>query len=477
MPISSSRRVPPPLAATCTGLLGLALCVPAVRAADAFIPVQDAPAAFYCGSAPGPAVRASTLAELVATGMKENSETRVAWTQAEDAALELGIVRSKYGPILAAQAVTLYDHAALPLPKNLAPDGYFKSDAEALVPQVSLKWRLYDGGGKQAALDGAAQMLARAHFGFTAAHRRITILITQQYYRLAGQVARRDAAAASLQSMVAVEQLARARQARGLGTVPETLQAAAQVAEARLRVEEADAAAQEARMALLEASGIRPDGTACIAVPAIAAEPAAPQPDIEQLVARAIATRPEVGAAMAQLRAGEADIALAQSAYGPTVSLVAHAGQNMGRMRSGGGEWSSVHQPVYGIGLTFEIPLYDGRIRSSNVRLAQSKAEAAQAQLDGMKNKVIHEVIKASHDVEVAQRRGASSAAALAAATASFDATFASYRRGLSTMPELQSAAASLARSRTAGSEAGADLLTARAVLAFAGGDLVELEP
>lgn len=451
-------------------LLALLLCVPMTCVAD-----QTAPQEVYCGSMP--VGTAKTLSELVASGMKENSETRVAWTQAEEAALELGIVRSKYGPILAAQAVMLADHSALPLPKNLAPAGYFKSDGEALVPQLSLKWRLYDSGGKQAALEGAAQQLARANFGFTASHRRITILITQHYYRLSAQVARLNAVTASLENAISIEQLARARQSRGLSTMPETLQAAAQVAEARLRVEEADAGAQDARMALLEASGQRPDVTACIVVAMGARKADAPQRDMERLVANAIATRPEVGAAIAQLKAGDAEIQRARSEYGPTVSLIAHIGQNMGRMRSGGGEWSSVNQPVYGIGLTFDIPLYDGKIRSSNVRMAQSKAEAAQARLDGLKNQVIHEVVKASHDLAVAQRRGASSAAAMTAAAESFEATFASYRHGLSTMPELQSAAAALARARSADSEAGADLLTAHAVLAFASGDMVELDP
>lgn len=453
----------------------LALTLLPAAAADDFSSTR-LPAS-YCGAEGAPRAAASSLAELVDTGMKQNSDTRVAWSQAEEAALELGIVRGKYGPILAAQAVALHEHAAFPLPKNLNPNGYFKSDAEGLVPELSLKWRLYDGGGREAALDRAAQLLARADFGFSATHRRVTILITQQFFRLAAQVARLEAVQASLRSAVAVEQTAQARQRRGLGTAPETLQARAQVAEARLRLEEADAAAQDARMALLEAVGLRPDAAACIALPAMPPLAAPVQRDIEALIERAVAARPEVGAALAQVRAGDAGIRQAQSEYGPKLSLAAHVGQNIGRLRSDGGDWSTVNQPVYGIGLSFEIPLYDGQIRSNELKSARSKAEAATAQLDGVKNKVIHEVVKASHDLGVAARRRESSAALLAAATQSFDATLASYRQGLATMPELQSATAALARARLADSEAGADVLTARAVLSFAGGDMIELGP
>src|SRR5471030_2871042 len=419
----------------------------------------------YCGlpvqgaSVDGPSASgaANTLAELLAIGMKQNTETRVAWSQAEEAALNLGIARSKYGPILAAQAAALHDHAAFPLPKALNPNGYFKSDAEALVPALTLKWLLYDGGGREAVLDRAGQQLAGANFGFSATHRRVTIQITQQFFRLSAQ-------------------LAQARQHRGLGTAPETLQARAQVAEAQLQMEAADAAAQDVHMALLEAAGMRPDASACVALPAPPATLTPAQQNVAQLVERAIASRPEVDAAVAQVRANEAGVRQARSEYGPKVMLAAHAGQNIGRSRSDGGDWSNVNQPVYGIGLVFDLPLYDGQIRRNEVRSAQSKQETAEAQLDGVKNKVVHEVVKAYHDLTVAARRRESSGALLAAATRSFDATLASYRQGLATMPELQSALAALARARGADGEAGADLLTARAVLSFASGDLIDID-
>ena len=438
----------------------------------------------YCGlpvqgaSVDGPSASgaANTLAELVAIGMKQNTETRVAWSQAEEAALNLGIARSKYGPILAAQAAALHDHAAFPLPKALNPNGYFKSDAEALVPALTLKWLLYDGGGREAVLDRAGQQLAGANFGFSAAHRRVTIQITQQFFRLSAQVARLAAAQDTLHSAQAVEQLAQARQHRGLGTAPETLQARAQVAEAQLQMEAADAAAQDVHMALLEAAGMRPDASACVALPAPPATLTPAQQNVAQLVERAIASRPEVDAAVAQVRANEAGVRQARSEYGPKVMLAAHAGQNIGRSRSDGGDWSNVNQPVYGIGLVFDLPLYDGQIRRNEVRSAQSKQETAEAQLDGVKNKVVHEVVKAYHDLTVAARRRESSGALLAAATRSFDATLASYRQGLATMPELQSALAALARARSADGEAGADLLTARAVLSFASGDLIDVD-
>src|SRR5471030_1799038 len=477
----ATRRIAAPAPILNGALYLLAFCVLMLRpaaAADHDVGRDaigaSADPAIYCGlptqevSADGAARSGmfasgapNTLADLVAIGMKQNTDTRVAWSQAEEAALNLGIARSKYGPILAAQAAALADHAAFPLPKTLNPNGYFKSDAEALVPALTLKWLLYDGGGREAVLDRAGQQLAGANFGFSAAHRRVTLQITQQFFRLSAQVARLAAAQDTLHSAQAVEQLAQAR---------------AQVAEAQLQMEAADAAAQDVHMALLEAAGMRPDASVCVALPAPPATLTPAQQNVAQLVERAIASRPEVDAAVAQVRANEAGVRQARSEYGPKVMLAAHAGQNIGRSRSDGGDWSNVNQPVYGIGLVFDLPLYDGQIRRNEVRSAQSKQETAEAQLDGVKNKVVHEVVKAYHDLTVAARRRESSGALLAAATRSFDATLASYRQGLATMPELQSALAALARARSADGEAGADLLTARAVLSFASGDLIDVD-
>jgi len=458
-------------------MIAFALLLPLCASAA---PAEDS-AAFcggsYTGNASVPsATQPQTLADLVAIGMKNNTDTRTSWLQAEDAALGLGITRSKFGPILAAEAAALHEHAAFPLPKTLEPRGYFKTDAEAVVPAVTLKWLVYDAGGKEAALEQASQSLSAARFGFSATHRKVTILITRQFFHLSAMLARRDAAQSALDNAGKVQQVAQARQGRGLGSAPETLQARAALAEAQLQLEEAGAAVEDARMAVLEATGLRPDTALCMAVPTTAPAPEAER-SVDQLVASAIASRPEMQAALAQVKAGEAGVDLAKSEYGPKVLLQAHAGQNIGRTRANGGDWATVNQPMYGIGLVFQLPLYDGVIRANNVAIARSKQETAEAKLDGVRNQVVHEVIKAHLDLQLARRRGESSAALLVSAQEAFDATLKSYRQGLSTMQELTSSTAALARARTAHSQAIADQHTARAVLAFAAGDMVDVLP
>ena len=418
-----------------------------------------------------------TLSDLVGIAMENNPDTRVAWTQAEEAALNLGITRSKYGPMLAAQASGLYERSTFPLPKSLIPSGYFKSDAEALIPALTFKWLLYDFGGRSAAIDEADQTLAGANFGFTATHRKVSISVTQQFYSLATQVARKAAAQASLESAQQVQESAQARQERGLGTAPDTLQARAATAEALLNLEGADAAVDDARMALLETAGVRPDTYLCVSIPTVGSSQRASEGDLDHLIDQAIATRPEVNAAVARVKAAGAAIRYAKSEYFPKIELTANVGENVGRLRSAGGDWSSVTQPMYGVGLKFQVPIYDGTIRRSGVQEAHSKEEAAKAKLDGTKNQVVHEVVKAYNDLRVSLQRRESSAALMSAAKDAFDSTLSSYQHGLATLTELESAVASLARARMAVSEAGADVLTARAVLTFATGDMIDVGP
>ena len=113
----------------------------------------------------------------------------------------------------------------------------------------------------------------------------------------------------------------------------------------------------------------------------------------------------------------------------------------------------------------------------NTVALARSKQEIAEAKLDGVKNQVVHEVVKAYLDLSLARRRVESSTALLAAAQESFDSTLKSYKQGLSTMQEISSAATSLARAKTASTQAATDQSTARAVLAFAAGDMLDVLP
>src|SRR5258708_1838429 len=87
------------------------------------------------------------LAELIDIAQRTNPETRVAWERARQAAIGAGMVESNYYPMLAVQAAGIYQRVASTIPKSVDERGFFRADAEALVPAVTLKWLMFDFGG------------------------------------------------------------------------------------------------------------------------------------------------------------------------------------------------------------------------------------------------------------------------------------------------------------------------------------------
>src|SRR5262245_12736696 len=62
-----------------------------------------------------------SLVELIDIAQRRNPATRVAWEQARQAAINVGIARAAYLPALTANAVAGWEHFVTPFPSNLVP--------------------------------------------------------------------------------------------------------------------------------------------------------------------------------------------------------------------------------------------------------------------------------------------------------------------------------------------------------------------
>src|SRR5262249_34679848 len=65
-----------------------------------------------------------SLVELIDIAQRRNPTTRVAWEQARQAAINVGIARAAYLPSLTASAIAGWEHFVLPFPSNLVPQGF-----------------------------------------------------------------------------------------------------------------------------------------------------------------------------------------------------------------------------------------------------------------------------------------------------------------------------------------------------------------
>src|SRR3989440_6944681 len=65
-----------------------------------------------------------SLVELIDIAQRRNPATRVAWEQARQAAINVGIARAAYLPALTASAVAGWEHFVTPFPSHLGPPGF-----------------------------------------------------------------------------------------------------------------------------------------------------------------------------------------------------------------------------------------------------------------------------------------------------------------------------------------------------------------
>jgi outer membrane protein len=427
--------------------------------------------------APGPPEvepgKAYELAELIDFAQRTNPDTRVAWERAREAALEVGIAESAYAPALAAQAVAAYQRVPAPLPKNLNPNGYFVADTQFFLPALTLKWLLFDFGGKEATIDATQEAVVAANFGFNAQHQKIVFDVTRAYYSLNAVQGRVEVARASLKEAQTLQDAAESRRARGLATLPEVLQAREKTARSVYDLQEAVAGEIDARMALLEAMGVRPTTPLRVAGLSGRPLPGMIETTADQLVDRALEQRPDLLAHVAVVRAREADIRKAQSEFYPKISIGGNVLQNIGRVRTNDFPgWSGVDRTGYGASIAIEVPIFDGGLRKNRLGEAESKRRVAEEELELARDRTARQVVKAYEDLKVAMRQREAAVALLDAANKSYDAAFDSYRNGVATFVDVTNAQTALTRARTTDTQTRSSVFTAVAALAFATGDI-----
>ena len=147
--------------------------------------------------------------------MRRNSQTRIAWEQARQAAIGVGIARAAFLPELTASALGGYQHIASPFPTNLVRKGCITADAQEVLPELAIKYLLIDFGGGR---EGAEQLSFAANVAFTGADQRLILQVARAYFTLDGMNAQLEATRKELDDARKLQQSAEALQGRGLAT-------------------------------------------------------------------------------------------------------------------------------------------------------------------------------------------------------------------------------------------------------------------
>jgi outer membrane protein len=412
------------------------------------------------------------LVELIDIAQRRNPATRVAWEQARQAAINVGIARAAYLPALTASAVAGLEHFVTPFPSNLVPQGFIIFNAQEVIPQLAVNYLLLDFGGRAAAVEAAGQLSIAGNVAFTAAHQQLIFNVARAYFTLDGADAAVRAAQQALADAQVVQQSAEALFGRGLDTIVDVQLARRATAQAQYDLAQANTAQHDAMYTLLAAMDLPPTTKLRVADASQRPLPQRTARTVDDVLSDALRRRPDLLADVARLRATDAEIAAARSALDPKVSLSANVQGNLGRLSVDNSPYFSVNKPQGAALLKFEWPLYTGGLLQNKLSLAQSKREEAAAALQGRTDQALREVALAYDQVDTGLQQYDAAIALHTASEAAFHSASDSYAHGVGTLTDATSAQTGLATARAAVARAHTQSLINAAALAFATGEL-----
>lgn len=399
-----------------------------------------------------------------------NPDTREAWERTKQAASAVDLVRSSYAPQVSLEATGGFQRTPLPIPATLLSRGYFTSDTREFIPDIAVRWLVFDFGRRAGVEASARANQAAAEAAYSGAQQHLIFGVTQAYFELLASRGRLHAADKAVSAAQTIQDAAQAQQRNGRTTVVAVAQAERQTALARLNQVQASGAVRTAYAALIAAIGLSADTQLAITDADESAMPLPPGDPVSNYLNDALAHRPDVRAAEEKIRAAQGEVQNAHAAYRPAVSVIGRYYQNIGALSADGSPYYSINKPGGAVFVSIEWPLFDGGARAAHLSIAQSEVQAAQDQLDQVRDKVAKEVVKAYDDLVTSLASYSEAQAYAHAARVAYEAALDAYRHGIGTYTDLANDEAMMAQSEAALSSADANVHIAQVALALATG-------
>jgi NodT family efflux transporter outer membrane factor (OMF) lipoprotein len=179
------------------------------------------------------------------------------------------------------------------------------------------------------------------------------------------------------------------------------------------------------------------------------------------LPASLVGQRPDLAASVAQLKAANAQIGVAEGAFYPALTLTGnfgYASKSLNDLASGGARQFSAGP------LSLSLPVFDGGRNRSNLALAQARYDEARANHEARLLTALREVEDALSDLEQRAKQGEVQAQSQQAAARALLVAQARYERGVSTYLDVTDAQ----RSTLSADRAAAQIRTQRLLAAVA---------
>ena len=413
-----------------------------------------------------------TLGQLIDIAESNSPSTHAAWERARVAAASVGIAKSElYPTVLAATAGRTLRNAPLLYQSFVLQDlGLFETT-------LTLNYTLIDFGARRAEITAAQAHLLATNLSFNNEHLVLIQQVSTAYYNLLDATGLRQAAEVNLADARALEDAARERKQNGLATLPDVLEARASMEKANYDLQSTIGAERTAfgdLATVMTASPTKPFRVQELEKLPI---PEALDRSVEEAIESAYKTRPDLLADKARVRAADAEVKYARSAYYPKLEFDGEKGwlRAWGQQESFPGTYAKTF--TYDARLSLTWTVFDGFKRES--RLARAKAEraVAEAEVSEREDKIADQVWSDYENAVTALEQRHAAASLLAASTESYAAAIDSYKHGVRSILDVLSSERELARARAVDVTARTHVLQTFMNLAFRTGDLLTQHP
>lgn len=400
-----------------------------------------------------------SIVDVVDRVLCQNPRSHEAWANARYQAAQLGAANAPFLP-----SVGINGDIARNRVEGVGPDNSYNSTSAT----ANLSYLLYDFGGRDASLENARQLFLAASATQDSVVQGLFLEAIRGYYQVNSTEEAIESIKQAERTSQASLDAATARYQAGVATPADRLQAQTAHSEVVLNLITAQGALQNARGALANLMGMDPNRPYTLQPTSKAPAYEKFRADIGELIAEARRRRPDLAAAEAQVKAAQANISAVEAAGKPSVSLTTEIGyidrQFVGSNRNGA------------IGLNVTIPLFTGFASTYNIRSARELAEARQAARDQVNLQIGLDVWNAYQNLQTETQSVETSRDLVASATQNNDVAIGRYKAGVGNIIDVLTAQSALSSARVRYIQAVFSWNIARASLAYAMGQLDDVE-
>lgn len=410
------------------------------------------------------------LGNLLELGMANNPQTRAAWFRAEAAYAGSREARAPYFPKIGAAFEGGVDKWYTP--SIAAPNVFTRQQATTVL---SMEYLLLDFGRRAADVSRAVALFDAAGFVYERKLQEVVFEIQSRYFAHEAALWKERAAASLLEFAKTAEQTLEMEVRNGLSARPELLRARKNVLDAQYELEASRALVRNTLGELCVAVGIPANARLTLASNGLPASSGELRESAGKLIESALASRPDLAARAADVRASEAASHRAAADFFPEVKLEGNYAYSAFQYEAQTGKDKGTNAAGingYGGFITAKWDVFDGFERVERVRKRRDEEKAAREELESKRLATTKDVWVSYHDTLSAARRVDFAEGFVASAQENLNATEAAYKAGLSQVSELTEAAGQLASARSARAGAVADYSTSLAALALAVGTL-----